>query len=113
MSAKMDELGAAMAELRPDPGAVVTSELVVTDGVLVKLFALGPDAEVEPHDHPDSVNVFHVIEGTVTVERGDERERLAAPSVVHNPAGVVHGARNETDGRAVFTASLCPLPERG
>ena len=106
----IDELAAPLAELRPESGAVVTAELVVTDDVLVKLFALGPDARVEAHEHADSTNVFHVIEGTVTVERGDERERLAAPAVVRHDRGVTHGARNETDERAAFTASLCPLP---
>lgn len=110
MSAMLDELAQPMEELRPDPGSVVTAELLVTDDVLVKLFALGPDAEVDAHDHPNATNVFHVIEGTVTVTRGDDRERLSAPAIVSHERGTVHGARNETDERAVFTASLCPLP---
>ena len=29
---------------------------------------------------------------------------------VHNARGVEHGARNESDERALLTASLCPLP---
>lgn len=106
----MDELREPLTDLHPDPGSVVTAELAVTDDVLVKLFVLGPDARVEAHDHPESVNVFHVVEGTVTVERGEERARLSAPAVVRHDPGVVHGARNETDERAAFTASLCPLP---
>jgi quercetin dioxygenase-like cupin family protein len=99
--------------LDPDPGEVLTAELVVSDDVLVKAFALGPDAELAPHEHDDSTNVFHVLQGTVTVIQGDESETVDAPGVVHNDRGASHGARNETDEAAVFTASLCPMPGSG
>ncbi|MFB6155208.1 MAG: cupin domain-containing protein [Haloferacaceae archaeon] len=97
-------------ELDPDDGEVLDAELVASDDVLVKAFALGPGAELPPHEHPDSTNVFHVVEGTVTVVRGDEEAAIAAPGVVRHDRGVVHGARNDTDETAVFTASLCPMP---
>ncbi|UPV75073.1 cupin domain-containing protein [Halorussus limi] len=98
------------SDLDPDEGQVVDAELAVTDDVLVKAFALGPGAELSPHDHPDATNVFHVLEGTVTVVQGDDEEAVEAPGVVLHERGTVHGARNETDERAVLTASLCPLP---
>jgi len=99
--------------LDPEPEEVLTAELVVSDDVLVKAFALGPGAELSPHEHGDSTNVFHVLKGTVTVVQGDETEAIAAPGVVHHDRGVVHGARNETAEVAVFTASLCPMPGAG
>jgi quercetin dioxygenase-like cupin family protein len=99
--------------LDPDDGEVLTAELVVTDDVLVKAFALGPGAELTPHEHGDSTNVFHVLEGTVTVLQGDEAAEIEAPGVVQHDRGVVHGARNDTDAVAVFTASLCPMPGSG
>lgn len=97
-------------DLDPDAGEVLSGELVVTDDVLVKVFALGPGAELSPHEHGTSTNVFHVLEGTVTVVQGEDEEVVEAPGVVLHERGVVHGARNDTDGVAVFTASLCPLP---
>ena len=103
----------ALDDFDPDAGEVQTGELVVTDDVLVKAFALGPDATVDPHEHGDSTNVFHVLHGTVTVIQDDTEESLAAPAVVHNERGVPHGARNDTDETVVFTASLCPLPGSG
>ncbi|UIO99447.1 cupin domain-containing protein [Halobaculum sp. CBA1158] len=109
----LDVYAEALADLDPGAGEVETAELVVTDDVLVKLFALGPDAELDPHEHPDSTNVFHVLAGEVTVVRDDEREAVAAPGVVRHDRGDVHGARNETDEVAAFTASLCPLPGSG
>lgn len=97
-------------DLDPDPGAVETAELAVEDDVLVKAFALGPDAKLDPHDHPDSTNVFHVLEGTVTVLQDGTEEQVTAPGVVVHDRGVAHGARNDTAERVTFTASLCPLP---
>ena len=96
--------------LDPDENEVVDTELVVTDDVLVKAFGLGPGATLSTHDHPDSTNVFHVLEGTVTVVRDGEEETVSAPGVVEHPRGVPHGARNETDETVVLTASLCPMP---
>ena len=106
----LDRYDDGIADLDPGPGEVETTELVVEDDVLVKAFALGPGAEVRPHDHPDSTNVFHVLDGTVTVIQEAQREEVHAPGVVLHERGVDHGARNETETTVVFTASLCPLP---
>lgn len=99
-----------LSEREPADGEVLTEELVVDDDVLVKAFYLGPGAELDAHDHPESTNVFHVLRGTVTVLQGDDEEAVEAPGVVLHEKGVSHGARNDTDEAAVFTASLCPLP---
>lgn len=99
-----------LPEREPADGEVLTEELVVDDDVLVKAFYLGPGAKLDVHDHPQSTNVFHVLRGTVTVLQGDDEEALEAPGVVLHEKGVPHGARNDTDEPAVFTASLCPLP---
>jgi quercetin dioxygenase-like cupin family protein len=96
--------------LDPEPTEVLDVEFVVTDDVLVKGFALGPGAELSPHEHPDSTNVFHVLEGTVTVVRDGEETTVEAPGVVRHDRGVSHGARNESDDVAILTASLCPMP---
>ena len=106
----LDTYAAAVDDLDPEPGEVEAAELVVTDDVLVKAFVLGPNAAVDPHEHADATNVFHVIEGVPTIVRDDTEETLAAPAVVPNERGAVHGARNDADERAVLTASLCPLP---
>lgn len=105
---KLDEV-----TLAPDADEVLDAELVVSNDVLVKAFALGPGAELPAHEHPDSTNVFHVIEGTVTVIQDDQEETIDAPGVVHNDRGIAHGARNDTDERVVITASLCPMPGSG
>jgi len=97
-------------DLDPAAGEVVDAELAVTDDVLVKAFALGPGGEIDPHEHGESTNVFHVTEGTVTVIQGDQEREIEAPGVVLNERGQSHGARNDTDEVVVLTASLCPMP---
>ena len=106
----LDRFEATLDDLDPGEGEVATAELVVEDDVLVKAFALGPGAELEPHEHADSTNVFHILRGTVTVQQDGEKERVDAPGVVLHERGVAHGARNDTGEVVVFTASLCPLP---
>nr|WP_208288799.1 cupin domain-containing protein [Halobacterium sp. R2-5] len=76
---------------------------------LVKAFALGPGAEVEPHEHGDQTNTFHVLEGELVVVQGDSEETVDAPGVVVHERGVAHGARNESDDVAVFTATMAPM----
>ena len=102
----LDEL----PEVEPAAGEVETAELVVHDDVLVKLFALGPGGAFDPHVHDDSTNVFHLLEGELVVTQDGTEETVSAPAVVHNARDVEHGARNESDERALLTASLCPLP---
>jgi quercetin dioxygenase-like cupin family protein len=102
-----------LPDLDPEEGEVIDDELAVTDDVLVKVFALGPGARIDPHEHADATNVFHVLEGAVTVVQGDSEERVAAPGVVLNERGQSHGARNDSEDVAILTASLCPLPGSG
>lgn len=102
----MDEL----PDVSPAENDLETAELVVEDDVLVKLFALGPGAAFDPHVHDDCENVFHLLEGQVEVTQDGTTETVEAPGVVHNPRGVEHGAKNDSEEPALLTASLCPLP---
>jgi quercetin dioxygenase-like cupin family protein len=96
--------------LEPKAGEVHQEELAVSDDALVKVFALGPGGRIEPHEHADATNVFHVLEGAVTILQDDSEQRIEAPGVVYNERGQVHGAHNDSEDRAVLTATLCPLP---
>lgn len=104
----LDEL--STVDLEAAAGEVVDVELAVTDDVLVKAFVLGAHGEIEPHEHPESTNVLHVLRGTVTIRRDEAEDQITAPGVVSNDRGVVHGVQNDTDDLALITASLCPFP---
>lgn len=96
--------------LDPDDGEVLDAELAIDENVLVKVFALGPGAELSAHAHPGSTNVFHVVEGTAVVVQDDTEERIGAPGVVVHDPGAEHGARTAADERAVLTATFAPPP---
>jgi quercetin dioxygenase-like cupin family protein len=96
-------------DLDPAPQEVQTAELYYSSDVLVKAFALGPGAEVEPHEHAEQTNVFHVLEGRVTVVAEGEEEEIAAPGVVVHEREAPHGASNDTDDQALFTATMGPM----
>ena len=100
----------ALPSVAVDSGEVRSREAVISDDVLVKVFAMGPGGELNTHDHPDCTNVFHVLEGTVTVLQEGTEEEITAPGIVHNARGVLHGAKNETDNVVLLSASLCPMP---
>lgn len=101
----MDEL----PDRSPEAGVVETDEVYVSSDMLVKAFTLGPGAVVEPHEHPDQTNAFHVLRGTLQVTQGDATAEIVAPGVVVHEPGVPHGARNDTDEVAVFTATMAPM----
>lgn len=96
-------------DLAPETGEVVTEELYYSPDELVKAFALGPGAEVEPHEHGDQTNTFHVLAGELVVVQGNTEETIEAPGVVVHERGEPHGARNESDDVAVFTATMAPM----
>lgn len=96
-------------DLSPAAGEVVTEELYYSADALVKAFALGPGGDVEPHEHGSQTNAFHVLEGEVVVVQGGDEEAVEAPGVVVHERGVPHGARNESDDVAVFTATMAPM----
>ena len=98
-----------LPDLDPAEGEILDRELAVTDDVLVKVFALGPGAELDAHTHDGATNVFHVLAGRVEVLQDDAEEAVTAPGVVLHERGQVHGARNPGEEPAILTASLCPL----
>jgi len=81
----LDRYADAIDDRSPGRGEVVTAEVAVSDDVLVKLH-LGPGGEIDPHEHADATNVFHVLEGEPTVVRDGDAEQLAAPAVVYTRA---------------------------
>jgi len=99
-----------LPDLDPADGEVLDEELAYSEDVLVKVFAFGPNAELSPHAHEGSTNTFHVLEGELVVVSDDDEERVSAPGVVVHDPGAVHGARNESDERAVLTATFSPPP---
>lgn len=99
-----------LPDLDPDPDDVLDEELAYSEDILLKVFALGPGAALSPHAHEGSTNVFHVVEGVVTIVQDDTEETVTAPGVVVHEPGMAHGARNEGEETAIITATFAPPP---
>ena len=87
-------------------GEIISDVAFETDTVVVKVFTLGPGGSLEPHVHEDEINVFHILEGRPSIVQEEATRDIAAPGIVVHAPGVRHGARNDTDERAVISASL-------
>lgn len=84
----------------------------------VMLYHLEPGAEEGTHFHlegdPDSCSVdsqdelYLVVGGEVVVTVEDERETLRPGDAVYVPAGLRHGARNESDAPAELVLLFGP-----
>lgn len=107
------ELDVAQAiVLRPDEGEVISDRAERTVRIKAGFGAIavtetryepgepGPD----PHIHRGHTDAFYVLEGTLDLVLGPDRERIRLPagSFVAAPPNVVHSFRNEGTGRARF-----------
>ncbi len=76
-----------------------------------------PPGHKQPMHHHDEEEVFFVLKGTPTIiweYAGEIVERTLGPwDMVYNPAGQVHGVRNDGDENAFFQVMLGnPRPDR-
>ncbi|MCF7936317.1 MAG: cupin domain-containing protein [Synergistales bacterium] len=71
--------------------------------------ALQPGESLKPHITP--VNVFfYVLQGTGICTIGEEKQEVAADSLVESPAGIVHCWSNEGDSLFRVLVVKAPRP---
>ena len=58
------------------------------------------DAGPGPHSHTDNVEIFYVVEGTMSFLAGEEWIDAPTGSFLRIPAGVTHDFENRSDARA-------------
>jgi mannose-6-phosphate isomerase-like protein (cupin superfamily) len=58
------------------------------------------DSGPGPHSHEDNIEIFYVIEGTMSFLAGDEWIDAPRGSFLRIPAGVTHDFANRSEGRA-------------
>ena len=61
-----------------------------------------------PHWHRESEELFYILEGTVTMQIGDETVQAEPGTTLYVPTGVVHRFANETDREARFLFFAAP-----
>ena len=72
-----------------------------------------PGEKLEPHIHPESEEIYYVIQGTGTVYLGTDLEEVPIePHMgLYIPAGMVHGVTNTGEERLLIAFFVAPGKE--
>lgn len=100
---------AKKADETANPHGVRAQSLHTTEHVQVTMITLQPGEALKTHTTPVDAT-FYGLEGEGIVEIGDEREPMAADTLVHSPKGIPHRLLNE--GGEVFRFLVIKTPAR-
>jgi len=92
------------------PGKMGKSDVFRGEFCFAGLNAFEPGQEHDPHAHAGQDKIYLVLEGTGTVQIGDELETLTVGDAGFAASGVMHSIRNPGPGRLVVLAVLSPPP---
>lgn len=71
-----------------------------------------PGQEHALHTHAGQEKLYMVLEGTATVQIGDERQTLGVGDGAFAASDVAHSVKNTGPGRLVILAVLAPPPSK-
>jgi len=92
----------------PNPHHVDARKLFENVHAAVVLITLHPGESLKRHVTPVDV-IFYVLEGTGTVEIGDEKATLGKDTLIESPARIPHRWIN--DGGTVFRVLVIKVPK--
>ncbi|MDH7594341.1 MAG: cupin domain-containing protein [Methanomicrobiales archaeon] len=92
----------------PNPHRVDARKLCEIPHAVVVMITLQPGEALKRHMTPVDV-IFYVLEGTGTVEIGDERATVGRDTLIESPARIPHRWINESD--AVFRVLVIKVPK--
>ena len=92
---------------------VVNSETVGSKNLVFALGVFNPGEGLVPHIHPESEEVYYVIEGEGTVYVGEERKEIPIePEIaLYIPPGTIHGVKNTGKEKLVVAFFVAPGKE--
>lgn len=94
----LDVFGATMV-VRADPAEL---------GLFLGEHVVPPGFFVPPHVHAEEDEVFHILDGDLTLLDAEGERRVGPGATVHLPAGSRHGYRNETTSPTRFLVMIRP-----
>jgi mannose-6-phosphate isomerase-like protein (cupin superfamily) len=97
------------AESQPNPHGVDARKLYDTEHAQVLQLTLKPGQALKKHLTPVDV-FFYVLEGTGTVEIGDEQKEVGPDTLVDSPAKVPHRWSNSGQGVLRILVTKIPRP---
>lgn len=90
-----------------------TPETVDSKKLVFVLGSFAPGEGLDPHIHPESEEIYYIIEGTGTVYTGKEKKEISIEPgmALYIPDGIEHSVRNTGSDRLVIGFSLSPGTE--
>ena len=101
---------ASLATFAPDK--MGKSTVAQGESLFAGLNCFEPGQEHALHAHEGQDKLYLVLEGSGTVQVGDQSELLSAGDAAFAPSGVAHAIRNTGPGRLVVMAVLAPPPRK-
>ena len=68
----------------------------------------GPGSEQQLHAHPESEQVYVIVQGRGIMSAGDETQQVEAGTLVFIPPGTAHAIRNVGEGPLVYVSATSP-----
>jgi quercetin dioxygenase-like cupin family protein len=87
---------ALLAEDKPNPHGVSAKPIYDSPNAVAVHITLQPGQSLKKHATPVEV-FFYVLEGTGTVEIGEERARITRDTISESPARIPHRLSNDDD----------------
>jgi quercetin dioxygenase-like cupin family protein len=81
-----------------------------TTNCFCDLYCLKPGQSQKPHSHTGADKIYYVLEGSATVQIGDEEQVLGPGRIVLAPSEVVHGVRNDSSQPLSLLVFMAPNP---
>jgi quercetin dioxygenase-like cupin family protein len=81
-----------------------------TTNCFCDLYCLKPGQSQKPHSHTGADKIYYVLEGSATVQIGDEEQVLGPGRIVLAPSEVVHGVRNDSSKPLSLLVFMAPNP---
>lgn len=104
----MKIVDATRAPTTPNPHHVDARMICEIPHAVVTMITLQPGESLKRHKTPVDV-IFYVLEGTGTVEIGEERALVTRDTLVESPARIPHRWINESG--AVFRVLVIKVPK--
>jgi len=101
---------ASLARFAPDK--MGKSTVAQGESLFAGLNCFEPGQEHSLHAHGGQDKLYLILEGSGTVQVGDQSEPLSAGDAAFAPSGVMHAIRNPGPGRLVVMAVLAPPPRK-
>jgi quercetin dioxygenase-like cupin family protein len=92
----------------PNPHHVDARKLCEIPHAVVVMITLNPGESLKLHMTPVDV-IFYVLEGTGTIEIGDEKATVGKDSLIESPARIPHRWIN--DSKSVFRVLVIKVPK--